>query len=163
MPSNKKPRKKYRPKRILVDPVAHVLEGMAPITKHRGFLTDLRITNSAAMASLMQGTAKKMEVDRLIAMSNITEALQGFGFGEEYKDAAMDGQLALHNIVQRAARIGKFVPTGVEVRQLNMLMDLHDAQMDVITVKDMEKAVDFVIQRKGDKIILPTIPEHLHG
>ena len=31
-----------------------------------------------------------------------------------------------------------------EMSHLNLVMELHDAQMEVITVKDMERAVDLV-------------------
>jgi hypothetical protein len=159
--STKKPRKKYKPGRVLRNPVGYVLESIEPVTKHSGFLTDLRIINSAAMTSLMQGTAKMLEVDRLVAMSNITEALQHFGFGVEYRDAAQDGRQALYNIIERAGKIKRFTPTGVEVRQLNMLMELHDAQLDVITVRDMELAIEYVEKQRPVSTRLPTVPEHL--
>jgi hypothetical protein len=47
---------------------------------------------------------------------------------------------------------------------LNTLMELHDAQMEVITVKDMERALARVrqkIQHNHDTVRLPPIPEHL--
>lgn len=164
MGGTKKPRKKYRPGRVLRDPVGYVLEGMTPVRLHGEYLVDLRITNSAAMASLLQGQARKPDIDKLIAMCNITEALLVMGFGTEYADALERGSDALFAIVSRSVKHGRFTPTGPEITTLNTLMELHDAQMDVITLKDMELAIDLAKRRIDRRIgkILPTVPEHLH-
>ena len=37
----------------------------------------------------------------------------------------------------------RFVPTAEQIKALQNLMELHDAQMDVITIKDMERALAF--------------------
>jgi len=47
----------------------------------------------------------------------------------------------LIGIVMRAVKIKRFTPTGVEIQALNTLMELHDAQMEVITVKTMDEAI----------------------
>ena len=46
-------RSKYRPKRILVNPVGYVLESLIPVTQYESYLIDLKIKNSEAMVSLM--------------------------------------------------------------------------------------------------------------
>jgi len=33
---------------------------------------------------------------------------------------------------------------STEMNALNLVMELHDAQMDLITIKDMDKAVELV-------------------
>lgn len=138
-------RSKYRPRPVLVNPVAYVIESMTPAAQHDGFLTDLKIKNSQAMLALLRGTATKSDIDTLIAMSNMTEALQRMGFGKEYRDVLVAGRAAVLGVVQRAKKHGRFTPTGMEIQELNMLMELHDAQFDVITVRDVEKAIDMVI------------------
>jgi hypothetical protein len=55
----------------------------------------------------------------------------------------VDGREALLQIVHRAAEIKRFVPDYAQIKALQMLMELHDAQMDVITIKDMERALEF--------------------
>lgn len=164
MGGTKKPRKKYRPGRVLRDPVGYVLEGMTPVRLHGEYLMDLRIANSAAMTALLQGGARKSDIDKLIAMCNVTEALLVMGFGAEYTDALEQGSSALASIVTRSVKHGRFTPTGPEITTLNTLMELHDAQMDVITLKDMELAIDLAKRRIDRRIgtILPTVPEHLH-
>jgi hypothetical protein len=135
---------------------------MTPVTKHENFLLDLKIKNSESMVSLMQGRAIKADMDILIAMSNVTEALQQMGFGKDYQDVCVDGRFAILTIIERARQYGRFTPTGPEIQLLNLLMELHDAQMDVITVRDIEKAlalVKFKIQYDRDTIKLAKVPE----
>lgn len=157
-------RSKYRPKPVLVNPLGYVLESMTPVTKHENFLLDLKIKNSEAMVSLMQGRATKADMDILIAMSNVTEALHQMGFGAEYQDVCVGGRAAILSIVSRAGKHGRFTPTGPEIQLLNLLMELHDAQMDIVTVRDIEKAlalVKFKIQYDKDTVKLAQIPETL--
>lgn len=156
MGTTKKPRKKYRPKPVLQNPVGYVLESMVPIRSHDFPLVDLKIKNHMAMTMLLQGKAKKDDMDKLIALSNMSEALWELGFGKEYQNVCVDGRYAILSIVNRATKHGRFTPTGPEITMLNTLMELHDAQMEVITVKDMEKAVILVeaeMKAKKAKVI----------
>jgi hypothetical protein len=144
-------RSKYRPKKVLVNPVGYVLEGMTPVGKHDSFLLDLKIKNHLSMSSLTQGKATREDMDKLISMSNITEALYRLGFGTDYKDVLRDGSTALLDIARRGAETNRFVLWGVEMKALNTLMELHDAQMEVITIKDMERAVALVENERRQK------------
>ena len=111
---------------------------------HESYLIDLKIKNSEAMVALLRGNATHDDLDLLVAMSNVTEALYQLGFGEDYKDVAIDGREAILRIVYRAVEHRKFTPTGPEIQALNRLMELHDAQMEVITIKDMERALQYI-------------------
>lgn len=134
-------RSKYRPKPVAMNPMAYVLENLTPVAKHDSYLLDLKIKNSDAMVKLLRGSATRQDMDTIIAMNNICEALLRLGFGAEYKEVGVNGRGAIIAIAHRAVRTNKFVPTGPEIKALNELMELHDAQMDVITVKDMERAL----------------------
>ena len=156
-------RSKYRPRRVLLDTVAFVQESLTPVAKHDNYLLDLKIVNSMAMASLMKGTATKRDMDVLVAMSNIVEALYELGFGRQYQDVATEGRYAILSIVYRAVERLRFVPTGEDIKRLNTLMELHDAQMDVITIADMERAIALAKRRIAakDSVALPPVPEVL--
>ena len=158
-----KKRSKYRPRRVLLDTMAFVQESLTPVALHDTYLLDLKITNSMAMASLMKGTATKRDMDVLVAMSNIVEALYELGFGKQYQDVATEGRYAILSIVYRAVERLRFVPTGEDIKRLNTLMELHDAQMDAITIVDMERAISLAKRRisSKDSITLPTVPEVL--
>lgn len=157
-------RSKYRPKPVLANPLAYVIESMTPVAHHDSYLVDLKIKNSEAMYALLHGTATKIDINTLIAMSNMTEALHQMGFGKEYQDVCVDGRFAILSIVQRAEKHGRFTPTGPEIQMLNLLMELHDAQMDIVTIRDIERALALArhkIDHSKDTIRLPPIPETL--
>lgn len=164
MGTTKKPRKKYRPKAVLSNPLGYVLESMTRVADHDSLLVDLKIKNHLAMSMLVRGQAKKDDMDKLVVMSNMTEALCALGFGKEYQNVCIDGRYAILSIANRATKHGRFTPTGPEITMLNTLMELHDAQMEIITVKDMEKALDIVrtkLRLGKDTVKLPPVPEHL--
>lgn len=139
-----KKRSKYRPKGVLINPVAYVLESMKPVKYHDGFLIDLKIKNHGAMEALTKGRAQRSDMDLLINMGNTVEALYRLGFGEDYGDVIKQGLDALHDVGQRGVQTGRFILKAHEMSHLNLLMELHDAQMEVITVKDMERAGDLI-------------------
>lgn len=154
-------RSKYRPKGVRLDLIGYVTESLKPVASHDSYLLDLKIKNSQAMLALMRGDATKPDIDTLIAMSNIVEALYQLGFGQEYKDIGVDGREALLQIVHRAAETKRFVLTADQIKALQAMMELHDAQMDVITIKDMERALDFARDQFRNKRMtrLPAIEE----
>jgi hypothetical protein len=96
------------------------------------------------MASLTRGEATRAEIDALITMVNFVEALYRMGIGTEYKDVVQEGLDALHTVGKRGIETGKFILKAGEMNALNTVMELHDAQMEVITIKDMEKAFALV-------------------
>ena len=149
---------------MLSNPLGYVLESLTPVRNHSFPLTELKIKNHLAMSMLVRGQAKKDDMDKLVAMSNMTEALCALGFGKEYQNVCIDGRYAILSIANRATKHGRFTPTGPEITMLNTLMELHDAQMEIITVKDMEKALDIVrtkLRLDKDTVKLPPVPEHL--
>lgn len=137
-------RSKYRPKGVIMNTMAYLIEGLTPVAKHDSYLIDLKIKNHSAMSTLTQGQATRKEIDILIAMANICEALFRMGFGTEYDDVVRIGSDALYAVGKRGAETGRFILKAQEMNALNDLMELHDAQMEVITVKHMEHAIKVV-------------------
>lgn len=154
MPGNKKPRKRYVPKPKM-NTLILVGENIKPVTSHAGYLLDLKLKNSTAMAALLRGQATRRDMDLLIAMSNIVTALQHYGFGKEYKEVATQGRMAIISIAHRAIKVKRFVPTGPEITALNELMELHDAQFDIITVKDLDIAIEYAKAKVRSKAATP--------
>lgn len=140
-------RSKYRPKGVILDPVGYVLEGMEPVASHGSYLLDLRIKNHAAMTALTRGKATRADMDKLISMVNVSEALHRKGFGTDYTEILRVGMDALYDVNRRGAPTNKFILKAAEMHALNSLMELHDAQMDVVTVKDIEQAL-VLVQRE---------------
>ena len=150
-------RSKYRPKGVRLNVMGYVIESMTPVAMHDSFLIDLKIKNHSAMASLTQGRAVRDDIDILIAMSNICEALYRMGFGREYDDVVRHGSDALYAVGKRGAETGRFILRAEEMKALNVLMELHDAQMDVITIKDMERGLKLVDEEFRQRKMRPIV------
>lgn len=156
-------RSKYRPKGVILNPIAYVMESMTPVAKHDSYLIDLKIRNHAAMTALTRGAATKSDMDDLIAMANISEALSRLGFGQEYADVTRAGLDSLHEVGKRGMADPtnpKFILRSSDMKALNELMELHDAQMDVITIKDMERAIDIVNEEFRQRKMRPILEKN---
>lgn len=150
-------RSKYKPKGLIMDTVGHVLSGFRLVRHVDSAAINLKIKNHAAMASMVAGTGTRQDIDILIAALNVTEALATVAaLGDEYKDQIRDGQDALLAMGKRGIERNRFLFTGLELQAMNLAMEIHDAQLDVCTVSQLEKALDFVqltIKQKKARVI----------
>lgn len=137
-------RSKYRPKGVIVNTMGYVLEGLTPVAKHSNFLMTLKIANHAALAALTQGKATNADITVLINALNISEGLYRLGFGREYGDVLREGLTALRDVGRRGHKSGRYVLYAHEMTALNTIMELHDAQLDLCTVNDLDRAIDLV-------------------
>jgi hypothetical protein len=150
-------RSKYRPKHVLLNPVGFVLEGLSLVRSHTSFMVDLKIKNHAALDSLTKGVATRKDIDTLIAMGNITEAFARMGFGSDYESVVKQGLLALRAVGARGFESSRFVLKAVEMTALNEFMELHDAQLEVVTLRDMDAAVALVREEFRLKKMTPIL------
>ena len=148
-------RSKYRPKGVIIDTMSWVKSGMKPIAETGDAITVLRLRNHGAMAALTKGQATRQDLDILISCMNITEAYWRMGFGYEYKEVVNAGLAALRSVGKRGLESGKFILKADEMAALNEAMELHDAQLEVSTVKQMEQALDIVTQEIKHKRATP--------
>ena len=150
-------RSKYRPKHVLLNPVGFVMESLSPVRSHTSFMVDLKIKNHAAMDSLTKGVAAHADINTLVAMGNITEAFARMGFGKDYSDVVKEGLLALRAVGRRGAESGRFILKAAEMTALNEFMELHDAQMEVVTLRDMDEAIALVQEEFRLKKMTPIV------
>ena len=108
--------------------------------------TTLRVKNHDALNNLRMGIASRSDMDMLIAASNIAEAMRRMGKGTDWEAELKAGYDALLAVARRGASTMKFVMTGLELQAFNLLMDIHDAQLDACTVQDVENAIDLVTE-----------------
>jgi len=138
-------RSAYRPRPIRADAVNYVLSGLKPLTATGNELATLKIKNHGAMAATAQGQATRDDINILIAAVNIAEALALGGIGEDYKTEIRAGQDAPKDLCARGVeREDRFVFKAQELAALNLAMDIHDAQLEAVTVQQLEQAVNYV-------------------
>jgi hypothetical protein len=157
MAKNKKPAKKYKPRLVLLNPMGFVVENMSSVSSHTSFMLDLNIKNHGALTMLTTGKGKQWDIEILIAMVNITEAFARLGFGKDYSDVVSDGIAALRSVGKRGVETGSYVMKSSEMNALNTIMELHDAQMSVVTLKDMDKAIALINEERKQKKMTPIV------
>ena len=138
-------RSRYRPKGVIPDPMTWILSGMRSF-KDVAVSVDLRIKNHAAMDALRRGVATRDDIDILIGAFNMCEAYIRLrpDLGADWSDEILAGLDALHAVAVRGADAMRFILKPSELVAMNLVMEIHDAQLDKSTVSDMEKAMDIV-------------------
>ncbi len=123
-------------------------------------MLDLKIKNHGAMETLTKGLATRTDIDTLISMVNMTEAFARLGFGTDYSDVVRDGLQALRDVGRRGATSDSFILKAHEMNALNTAMELHDAQMEVVTLKDMDAAIALVREEYRLKKMTPILEKN---
>lgn len=150
-------RSKYRPKGVIRDTMTWLQAGMKRIDEISAGTT-LKIRNHDAINSLRLGQATRREIDAIIDAMNMAEALCKRGTGGDWLpeiQAAQDNLLAL-------ARRGvendmRFIVRGEELKALNLGMEIHDAQLEAVTVRELELAMDDVMENQRLKKMRPIV------
>lgn len=134
-------RSKYRPGHIRVDTMAYVQSGMKKLDDNSAAIT-LRIRNHHALEELRLGRATESDMEVLVQAFNMAEGFLRLRdeFGRDWADAVQAAQDAIKAIVNR----GRYICRAEEWTAMTLVMDIHDAQLDQATVKDLEGAMDVI-------------------
>ena len=148
-------RSKYKPRSIRMDNMSFVKAGITPFTEVSAG-TSLRIKNHDSLNNIRLGVATKSDIDMLLGASNIAEAMRRMGKGVDWQVELKAGHDALLAVARRGAKNKmRFVLTGPELQALNLMMDIHDAQLDACILQDVEKALDLVAEELKHKRATP--------
>jgi hypothetical protein len=149
-------RSSYRPKPQHPNPVAWLINGFKPVSQ--AGIVNVQIKNHQAIDALRKGVADREDIDTIIAALNIAEALQRLGIGDKYRDQVRAAQDALYAVSRRGIdREYRFVLKAQELVAINLGMEIHDAQIEVTSIKHMEDALDIVrdeIKNRKARVIL---------
>ena len=141
-------RSTYRPKRNLQDPLAYVLNGFRPADqKANGIIQTVRIMNHGAINAVRKGEAVWEDVSTIIVAFNVGLGLCAAGVGGDYSHELGQALKAALALEQK----DKWLLTGPELSAINIGMEVHDAQLDVCTVIEMEAALVTVQQMLAER------------
>jgi hypothetical protein len=149
---------KYKPKGVRLDNMAWVQSGLRRVEDVSASAT-IKIRNHDAMNTLRLGNATKAEIDIIIAALNIAEALARRGVGSDWLPELRTAQDALLTLARRGLT-SRFIVRADELTALNLAMEIHDAQLEAVTVKQLETAMDFVaetVRLKKARAIVETV------
>lgn len=139
-------RSKYRPKGVIRDTMTWVQAGMKRVDAISAGTT-LKIRNYDAMNNLRLGQATRREIDAIIDAMNVAEALCKRGTGGDWLPEIQAAQDSLLALARRGVENGmRFIVRGEELKALNLGMEIHDAQLEAVTVRELELAMNDVME-----------------
>ena len=154
-----KKKSKYKPRGVRLDNMSWVIAGMKRVGALPTAGVALKLKNHEALDSILTGHGTKQDVDVLINAVNMTEAMARIrdGLGADWATEIKAAQDAIYTMGKRGIERGSFAFTGPEMTAVKLIMDLHDAQLDDCTVREMEQAlfiVDEEIRMKKARAII---------
>lgn len=136
---------KYKPKGVRLDATTWVINGFRNISETGDAVLHLKIKNHESLEYLRKGEATRMDIDAIISAFNMAEALARMQIGDDYAAEIKAGQDALLDAAKRGVnRDDRFVLKAAELTAINLVMEIHDAQLEITTIGELEKAMDIV-------------------
>jgi hypothetical protein len=136
---------KYKPKGVRLDTMNWVVTGMTKVSAKESAYVTMHLKNMSALDSLAKGTANKKEIDIVIGVINVAEALCELGVGSEYHQIVLDASSALYDVCKRSFEINdRFICRGSELSAIKLGYEVHDAQMETTTIGMLDKALDVI-------------------
>ena len=136
---------KYKPKGVRLDTMNWVVTGMTKVSAKESAYVTMHLKNMSALDSLAKGTANKKEIDIVIGVINVAEALCELGVGSEYHQIVLDASSALYDVCKRSFDINdRFICRGSELSAIKLGYEVHDAQMEATTIGMLDKALDVI-------------------
>jgi hypothetical protein len=136
---------KYKPKGVRLDATTWVINGFRNISQTGDAVLHLKIKNHESLECLRKGEATRMDIDAIISAFNMAEALARMQIGDDYAAEIKAGQDALLDAAKRGVnRDDRFVLKAQELTAIVETMLVHDAQLEITTIGELEKAMDIV-------------------
>jgi hypothetical protein len=136
---------KYKPKGVRLDTMNWVVTGMTKVSAKESAYVTMHLKNMSALDSLSKGTANKKEIDIVIGVINVAEALCELGVGSEYHQIVLSASSALYDVCKRSFDINdRFICRGEELSAIKLGYEVHDAQMEATTIGMLDKALDVI-------------------
>jgi hypothetical protein len=136
---------KYKPKGVRLDTMNWVVTGMTKVSAKESAYVTMHLKNMSALDSLAKGTANKKEIDIVIGVINVAEALCELGVGSEYHQIVLNASSALYDVCKRSFEINdRFICRGEELSAIKLGYEVHDAQMEITTIGMLDKALDVI-------------------
>jgi hypothetical protein len=141
-----KKKSKYKPRGVRYDNLSWILAGMKKVGSLPTAGVELKLKNHNSLNMILMGNGTREHVDVLISAVNMSEAMIRIRdeLGMDWKDEIKAAQDAIYTMGKRGIEKNRFAFTGPEMTAVKLVMDLHDAQLDDCSVKEMEQALFIV-------------------
>ena len=138
-------RSSYKPRKVIANTMEWVKASVSFVSSNPS-ATTLKIKNYDALDALRLGKATRHDMDVLVNVVNMAEAFAMCDkkFADDFYQLISDAQDALLEVCNRGKDRNHFVCRASELEAIRDVMELHDAQLDIATVKEMEQAYKMV-------------------
>lgn len=143
MPASQKPRKKYRPRPVLRDPVQYALDSQTMLGEYGYGLTGLSIKNNLSFGALLKGSGTDADIIQLMTARALLEALVLTLDGKDVDGTLPRSACALIDMWNRSSAHKGTVMRATEMQALRDMMALHDELLPVVTVSQFERALAY--------------------
>jgi hypothetical protein len=143
-----KKKSKYKPRGVRADNMSWIIAGMKKVGTLPTAGVALKLKNREALDSILTGQGTREHVDVIINAVNMAEAMVRIrdDLGADWATEIRAAQDAIYTMGKRGIERGRFAFTGPEMTAVKLVMDVHDAQLDDCTVKEMERALEIVAE-----------------
>lgn len=131
-------RSSYRQRPALNNNLLYILTGNLPVTAAAETVTRVKVANHGAIDSLVKGKGTGTDIVALGHMLTTAEALAKHNLGRDWLPELTAAREALDDLTMRS---GNFVMRASEITALNIALEVHDAQLENCTIKQLEDAI----------------------
>ena len=124
----------------LLDPIAHGIVGASYTPRH--LLDKLRLTEYAALESIIKGNGTVQDWRILVDVLNLAEMMAKNGVGPEVLPVCEKAQKSLHKAALRYQSTMRMGLDGVGIQALRDLLEYADLQQGSITRAEFERYVE---------------------
>lgn len=116
---------------------------------------DLQLIGHAALTAITRGQGVPVDIDNLALISNMAMVLAEMGLGADLLNEVLQGQQAVISMQERLEQTGRVGASGPAIYALNVLLDVHDAQLDIPpSVHEMRQAIGEVQRRRRAGLVI---------
>lgn len=122
----------------------------------------MRIISHDALDMMRQGKATRQHMDAIVNVSNMAETLAVlYSLGRDWLPEIREAQAGIKALAERGAKMRRYVLKAEELNALNLLMQIHDSQLDACTVQMLGEATDFIRAKMeaNEVLIIPSIKD----
>lgn len=137
-------RSAYKPRAIITDVMSFVASGLKPLSTVGDEAVKLKLKNHDALNNLRSGKGTVADVDIVLVAMNMAEAIaKQTKLGIDWLPEIEAAQDAVGNMGDRGLATGRFVFRGPELTAVNLVMEVHDLQLDGCTVAELERSIKY--------------------
>lgn len=155
--------KKSKPRRWTANPLAMfgALDRVTLVKDAGSDNVKMRIVAHDALDMLRQGKATRGHLQMVIEAINMAETLAArYNIGRDWLPEILEAQACVRALAERSVKINKYVLKGTELNALNLLMQIHDSQLDACSIYTLDQAVAYIRMRIGaNQVLVLPAPE----